>query len=64
MRKQSMRQRLLNACIKIFPKGAVAKEIRDRIKRDFPGHHLARNPIGSGRKKKVEVEGDESHPSV
>ena len=32
------------------------EELRKQIKIEFPGYHLSRNPIGSGRKKKKEVQ--------
>lgn len=53
-----MRKKILKWLIGKFPKGEVEKELRKQIKKEFPGFHLSKNPIGSGRKKKEEVKDD------
>ena len=47
-----MIKRFIKWFIDKFPKREVTPEIRRRIKAEFPGYHLAKDPKGGGRKKK------------
>lgn len=53
-----MRKKFLKWLIGKFPKGEVEKELRKQIRKEFPGFHLSKNPIRSGKRKKVEVKNE------